>query len=371
MASLPPFTLGIEEEFQLIDPESRALESHIQEILADGGPTLAEQLKPELHQSVVEIGTRICADIHEAKREVLRLRSELSQVARRAGLTIAAAGTHPFSRWSDQKITEQLRYQELVEDLQQVARANLIFGLHVHVGVPDREMAVLIMNAVRYFLPHVFALSTNSPFWEGRNTGFKSYRSKIFDRFPRTGIPDYFYSLAEYDNYLKLLVKTGCIDNGKRIWWDVRLHPFFDTIEYRVCDVPMRVEESIAFAALFQAITAKLYKLLSANLDWRRHHRLLINENKWRAARYGISGKLIDFAKSEEVDTVALIHELLAFVADEVREFGSEEEVGYIHRILETGTGADRQLQIWNRRHDLRDVVDYIVAETHAGLVLG
>jgi glutamate---cysteine ligase / carboxylate-amine ligase len=365
------FTLGIEEEFQLIDPQTRDLRSHIQHLLADDAATgaLKDQLKPELHQSVIEVGTRICRDIREARREVVTLRRDLAALARRNGLTIAASGSHPFAHWKDQAITVHPRYEEIVEDMQQVARANLIFGLHVHVGIEDREVAIHIMNAARYFLPHIFALSTNSPFWEGANTGLKSYRSKIFDRFPRTGIPDHFTSLSEYENYLKLLVKTRCIDNAKKIWWDVRLHPFFNTLEFRVCDVPMRVDETIALAALIQAVVAKLHKLIGMNLGFRLYRRLLLNENKWRAARYGISGKLIDFGKQAEVPCVELIHELLAFIDDVVDDLGSRGDVGYIHEILRHGTGADRQLAAWRASgHDLKAVVDYIVAETHSGL---
>jgi carboxylate-amine ligase len=374
MAEREAFTLGIEEEFQLIDPETRDLRSHIQPLLAEGEamPSLKDQLKPELHQSVIEVGTSICGDIHEARREVRSLRTQLGALARRNGLTIAAAGTHPFAHWQDQRITEHPRYEAIVEDMQQLARANLIFGLHVHVGVEDRELAIHIMNAARYFLPHIFALSTNSPFWQARNTGLKSYRSKIFDRFPRTGIPDYFQSLSEYENYVKLLIKTGCIDDGKKIWWDIRMHPYFNTLEYRICDVPMRLDETIALAALFQAVTAKLYKLISANLGFRLYRRLLLNENKWRAARYGISGKLIDFGKQAEVPTRDLIHELLAFVDDVVDELGSRAELAYVHEILRQGTGADRQVEVWQRTgHDLKAVVDYIVEETHRGLELG
>ena len=252
--------------------------------------------------------------------------------------------------------------------MQQIARANLIFGLHVHVGIPDRETAIQVMNMARYFLPHLFALSTNSPFWNGRNTGFKSYRVKVFERFPRTGIPDAFESLAEYNDYLALLVKTGCIDNAKKIWWDIRLHPFFDTIEFRVCDIPMRVDETIALAGLMQALVAKLHKLLKQNMTWRMYRRRLLDENRWRASRYGISGKLIDFGKQEEVDTPALILELLEFVDAEIDEFGSRREVGYVHEILKNGTGADRQLAVWERTRDIRAVVDYIVSETTAGL---
>jgi carboxylate-amine ligase len=364
------FTIGIEEEFQLIDPKTRGLRSHIHHLLNDEDHQLGDQLKPELHQSVIELGTRICTDVKDARKEVLSLRTSLAKLARRKKLTIAAAGTHPFSHWQDQKITVNPRYKEIVEDLQQIARANLIFGLHVHVGIDDKERAIHVMNAVRYFLPHIFALSTNSPFWQGRNTGFKSYRSKIFDRFPRTGIPDHFQSLSEYENYIKLLVKTRCIDNGKKIWWDIRMHPFFNTLEFRICDVPMRVDETIALAALIQAVTAKLYKLLSKNLGFRLYRRLLLNENKWRAARYGITGKLIDFGKQEEVPCADLIHELLDFVDDVVDELGSREEIGYVQHILDHGTGADRQLEVWNQSNDLKTVVDYIVEETHAGLDL-
>jgi carboxylate-amine ligase len=363
------FTLGIEEEFQLIDPKTRALRSHVHHLLKDGGEgILKDQLKPELHQSIIEVGTKICEDIHEARREVVALRTDLAALARRNGLTIAAAGTHPFSHWKDQKITRNPRYKEIIEDMQQVARANLIFGLHVLVGIEDRETAIHIMNAARYFLPHIFALSTNSPFWQGRNTGFKSYRSKIFDRFPRTGIPDHFGSLSEYDNYIKLLMKTKCIDNAKKIWWDIRMHPFFDTLEYRICDVQMRIEETITLAALCQAVTAKLQKLIKKNLGFRLYRRLLINENKWRAARYGISGKLIDFGKQEEVETASLIDELLEFVDDVVDELGSRKQVECVQEIVRTGTGADRQLEVWQQSNDLKSVVDYIVEETHLGL---
>lgn len=364
------FTLGIEEEFQLIDPETRDLRSHVQLLLDSGKEILKDQLKAELHQSVIEVGTNICEDIHEARREVVRLRSQLAKIARQNGLTIAAAGTHPFARWQDQLITPHPRYEEIIEDLQQVARANLIFGLHVHVGIEDRETAIHIMNAARYFLPHIFALSTNSPFWEGRNTGFKSYRSKIFDRFPRTGIPDHFVSLSEYDNYIKLLIKTRCIDNAKRIWWDIRMHPFFDTLEYRICDVPMSVEETLTLAALCQAVTAKLYKLIKKNLGFRLYRRVLISENKWRAARYGITGKLIDFGKQEEVDCAALIHELLEFIDDVADELGIRQQLSYVDEILRHGTGADRQVAVWNQTNDTRRVVDHIIEETHRGLDL-
>lgn len=362
------FTLGIEEEFQIVDPVTRELKSHIQQILDDGKMILSENVKPEMHQSVVEMGTDVCYNIKEAKREVFKLRRELAKLAKKNGLRIAAAGTHPFSHWKDQRITEHPRYKQVVDDMQQVARANLIFGLHVHVGIDDRESGIAVMNAARYFLPHIFALSTNSPFWLGRNTGFKSYRVKVFDRFPRTGIPDYFNSIAEYDNYINLLIKTNCIDNGKKIWWDIRMHPYFSTLEFRICDIPMRVDETIALAALMQCIVVKLYKLLSKNLGFRLYRRALIAENKWRASRYGLSGNLIDFGKRTEVPTVDLIHELLEFVDDVVDELDCREELQYVYKILEMGSGADRQLAVWNQSYDVKNIVDFIIEETHIGL---
>ncbi len=362
------FTLGIEEEFQIVDPETRELRSHIHQILEDGKLILAENVKPEMHQSVVEMGTDICIDVHDARKQVTKLRTELAKLAKSKGLCIAAAGTHPFSHWKDQRITSHPRYKTIISDMQQVARANLIFGLHVHVGLNDRETGIHIMNAARYFLPHIFALSTNSPFWLGRNTGFKSYRSKVFDRFPRTGIPDYFNSLAEYDNFVNLLIKTNCIDNGKKIWWDIRLHPHFETLEFRICDIPMRVDETIALAALMQAVVAKLHKLIKQNLGFRLYRRALIAENKWRAARFGIGGKLIDFGKQQEVDFKDLVKELLEFVDDVVDDLGSRNELNYVEKILEEGTGADRQLEVWEQSYNIKDVVDYIIDETKRGL---
>src|SRR5204863_3618727 len=246
------FTLGIEEEFAIIDPDTRELRSHIQEILEYGKVILKEQVKPEMHQSVVELGTEICADARVARKQIVHLRSELAKVAAQHGLVIASAGTHPFSHWMDQLITANERYATIINDMQQVARVCLTFGLHVHVGIPDREEAIDIMNQARYFLPHLYALSANSPFWLGHNTGLKAYRQMIFERFPRTGIPDAFESLSEYEDYLKLLVSTNCIDNAKKIWWDVRLHPFFDTIEFRICDAQSRLDDTIALAALMQ-----------------------------------------------------------------------------------------------------------------------
>jgi carboxylate-amine ligase len=362
------FTLGIEEEFAIVDPETRQLRSHIQEILEGGKVTLKEQVKPEMHQSVVELGTEICQSVADARTHVIELRSKLADLAAKGGLKIASAGTHPLSHWRDQLITEGERYQEIVKDMQSLARANLIFGLHVHVGIPNRDQAIHVMNQARYFLPHIYALSVNSPFWVGQDTGLKGYRLKVFERFPRTGIPDSFESLSEYEDFCKLLVKTGCIDNPKKIWWDIRLHPFFDTLEVRVCDAQSRVDDTLAIAALIQAIVVKLFKLLHQNITFRVYRRRLLDENRWRAARYGLDGKLIDFGRETEVETRGLIGELLDFVGTELDELGSGRERAHIERICREGTGADRQLAVWHRTHDMKAVVDQIVAETYEGL---
>src|SRR5437667_3525370 len=366
---LPTFTIGIEEEYQTVDPVTFDLRSHIHaEIIEKGKLILQEKVKSEMHASVVEVGTGVCQNIKEAKEEVKQVRREMTTLAKANGLRLAAAATHPFADWRSQEIHPDPRYKTIVEDMQLVARANLIFGLHVHIGVEDRETAIQLMNHARYFLPHILALSTNSPFWLGMNTGLKSYRCKVFDKFPRTNIPDYFPSWGEYESFIKLLIKTNCIDNAKKIWWDIRPHPFFNTLEFRVCDIPMRVDETIALAALIQATIAKLYKLYTANQGFRLYRRALIMENKWRASRYGLEGKLIDFGKQTEVPARELVLEYLEFVDDVVDELDSREEINYIHEILESGTGADRQLRVFQETGDLKKVVEYMIAETEAGL---
>jgi len=354
------FTLGVEEEYMVIDPETRELKSHEQKIVTEGQKIIRDKVKAEIHQAVVEVGTDICENIEEAYRDVSTLRHTIAQIAGDLGLWVGASGTHPFSHWERQLITDHARYSEIVNELQEAARSNLIFGLHVHVGMETREMAIHIANSARYFLPHVYALSTNSPFWEGRQTGYKSFRTKVFDKFPRTGIPDYFASIEDYDNYIKLLVKTNCIDNAKKIWWDLRVHPFFNTVEFRICDVPMTIDETIAITALFQAICAKLYKLRTQNLNFIMYSRLFINENKWRAGRYGIDGTMIDFGKEAEVNSRVLIYELLDFVDDVVDHLGSRSAINYVHKIMEQGTGADRQLAVYNETNSLINVMDYI-----------
>ena len=358
------FTLGIEEEFQIVDPQSRELRSHVSEFLEEGKMILGEQIKPEMIQSMVEVGTGICKNIHEARADITRLRSIISGLAGKTGLRIVAASTHPFSRWQDQKIYDDERYELLVEELQTVARSLLIFGLHVHVGVADPERRIHIMNAARYFLPHVLALTTSSPFWMGHNTGLKSYRTEVFKTFPRTDIPDHFDSYANFQRYVDLLVKTGCVNDGRKIWWDLRPHPIFPTLEFRVCDIPTRVDDTVAIAALFQAICAKLTKLIDQNLGFRLYRRMLIQENKWRAVRWGIDGKMIDFGKQKEVPTRDLVLELLDFVDDVVDELDSRKEIEHIHTILQRRTSAEEQLRVFEETNDLNAVVDRLIELT-------
>ncbi len=362
------FTVGVEEEFQIVDPQTWELRSHVSELLASSSASLGEQIKPELHQSIVEVGTKICQNVPELTEEIFRIRRELTSAAERVGLAVAAAGTHPFSDWKDQILSPGVRYNSIVEELQQLARSLLIFGLHVHVAVPDRTTAIDLMNAARYFLPHLLALSTSSPFWMGRDTGLKSYRTTIFRRFPRTGVPDHFGSWSEYENYINLLIELHSIDDARKIWWDVRPHPTFGTLEFRVCDVPTRPEAAVMLGALTQAIVVKLYRLYQRNLGFRLYRRALIEENKWRAARWGLDGKLIDFGKRAEVPMRDLALELLEFVDDVLDELESREAVQYVHTVLREGTSADRQLAVYRETGDLKAVVQYVVDETRTSI---
>jgi glutamate---cysteine ligase / carboxylate-amine ligase len=356
-------TVGVEEEYQIIDATG-ALHSHIDTLLRNAAPKLGDKVKREMMQSVVEVGTTICEDVGEARQQLGEMRQTLSDLLKPEGMRLACAGTHPFSRWQEQQITDYDRYKMLEEELQDVVRSLVIFGLHVHVAIPDPERRIEVLNEARYFLPHLLALSTSSPFWMGRNTGLKSYRSVIWSNFPRTGIPPDLGSYDEYQNYVELLVKTGSIDNGKKIWWDLRAHPNFPTIEFRVCDMPTRLEETICLAALMQAICAKLLRLREKNLGFRKYMPALIAENKWRAIRYGLDGELIDFGKQAEVPMRDLALELVDFVDDVVDELGSRSAVAYVHTILRDGTSADRQLDVYRATGDTRAVVDMLANET-------
>ena len=366
----PSLTLGIEEEYQIIDPKTRELRSYITEIL-NGDHLVLEEVKPELHQSMVEVGSRVCRSPADLRAELVRLRGAVIELAARGGLKVAAAGTHPFSNWMDQEITPLERYMGVKQDLQDLAQQLLIFGTHVHVGIEDRDFMIDAMNVARYLLPHVLCLSTSSPFWQGRKTGLKSYRSIIFKNFPRTGVPPVLRSYSEFEELLNALTRTRSIPDGSKIWWDVRPHHAYPTLEFRVCDVCTRIDEAVCIAAILQAIVLKLWKLRRDNMTFRVYPATYIEENKWRAVRFGLDGKLIDFGKEQELPARELITEMLAwFVDDVVDELGSRREVEYAFHMMREGTSADRQLATYERTGDLKAVVDQLIAETAEGIDL-
>lgn len=366
----PSLTIGIEEEYQIIDPETRELKSYITQILEDSKLILREQVKAELHQSMVEVGTEVCRTPAEARAELVRLRREIMRLAGRNGLKIAAAGTHPFSSWVDQEITPFERYLGVKQDMQDLAQQLLIFGTHVHVAIEDRDFLIDAMNVARYFAPHVLCLSASSPFWMGRNTGLASYRSIIFRNFPRSGVPPLFGSWAELTGLVDTLVRTNCIPDGTKLWWDLRPNWKFPTLEFRLCDVCTRVDEAVCIAAIFQALIAKLWKLRRDNMTFRMYPLSLIEENKWRAVRYGLDGKLLDLGKQEEVPTRDLIEELIRwFLDDVIDELGTRKEIEYAFEILKNGNSASRQVAKFNETGDLKDVVDQLIRETEEGVV--
>jgi carboxylate-amine ligase len=366
----PSFNIGIEEEYQIIDPATGELKSYITELLEAGKVLLKEQVKAELHQSIVEVGTKVCQTPAEARAEIVHLRRGVMELAARNGLKIAAAGTHPFSSWTTQDITPFERYLGVREDMQMLAQQLLIFGTHVHIGIEDPEFLIDAMNVVRYLIPHVLCLSTSSPFWVGQDTGLKSYRSIVFRNFPRTGIPPRFDSYADFKRYVEVLVKTHSIPDGTKVWFDVRPNYNYPTLEFRICDVCTRVDEAVCVAAIFQALIYKLWKLRRDNMTFRVYPSAFMEENKWRAVRYGLDGKLIDFGKEEEKPARDLIREMLEwFLGDVLDELGSRNEVEYAYKILEGGASADRQLATFKRTGSLKAVVDQLISETEEGVL--
>ncbi len=362
------FTLGVEEEYQIVDPETRELKSYISRLLEDGKSVLRERIRTEMHQSVVEVGTTICKNVGEVRSELVEMRGELNRLAEKGGLRIIAASTHPFSDWKLQEITEGDRYKNIVHDLQDIARANLIFGLHVHVGIKDKAIAVALQNQIRYFLPHLLALTTSSPFWMGRKSGLMSTRTQIFKRFPRTGIPDEFESPEQMKAFVDLLVKTNCIDNGKKIWWDVRAHYLYDTVEVRICDMPTNMEHTLTIVALVQALMAKLYLMYRKNTAWRSYTRALIEENKWRALRFGTEAQMIDFGRNQERPFSELAEELIELVDETAEIFGTREQIAKLRDIVKHGTSAHHQIGVFEKTKDLRAVVDWLMRETMQGI---
>ena len=364
---LPKLTIGIEEEYQIIHPETRELISYVQEFLDKGRVVLKDQIKSEFLQSQVEVGGRICTNMKEVREEMVRLRRETSDLAERQGLHVAAAGTHPFSKWIEQRVTMGERYSEYARDMAEVARRTLVFGMHVHIGIEDPELRIDVMNQSRYFVPHLLALSTSSPLWHGRETGLMSYRTIIMSNLPRAGLPPAFHSWAEYQEFIGTLVRTRCIDEPTKIWWDVRPSPKYPTVEFRYADICTRVDEAVCIAALNLGIVAKLIKLRRDNMTWRPYRRNLISENKWRAARYGIHGQMIDLGRRKEAPVRELIEELLELIDDVADELEIRDEIEYVHRIIDEGTSADRQMKVYRETGDLRAVVDHLVAETKEG----
>ena len=384
-----PLTIGIEEEYQLIDHSTGELAAAVQKLLHDERILqIGDQVKPEFMQSQIEIGTAICHNVQEARMELVRLRREVNKVAEEYGCGIVAASTHPFSRWEEQVANPGERYQDLKEYMQEVARQMLIFGMHVHVGFgktpPQLDLLIDIQNQLRYFLPHLLSFSTSSPFWHGHPTGLKSYRSIIFENLPRTGTAPIFSSFSEYTHLIETFGRVGTLGKGRRdgkadytkIWWDSRPHEDFGTLEIRICDICTTVDEAVTIAALVQALVAKLIKLRNQNLSWRIYSNELIAENKWRAVRWGLDGQMIDYGKRESVSTCSLAYELLELIDDVVDELGSRDAVNYLHTILEQGTSSDRQLEVYHKckaegatdREALKAVVDHLRAETLRGV---
>ena len=373
----PKFTMGVEEEYLLVDKQTRALvidppESLMQTCMDRCG----SQVTSEFLRSQIEIGTKVCNNVQEAHEDLRRLRRIVIDVANEHGLAPIAASTHPFSSWVDQKQTAKDRYEALTHEMQGAARRLLICGMHVHVGIDDDELRIDLMNQLSYFLPHLLALSCSSPFWEGRDTGLKSYRLTVFDALPRTGIPERFASYSEYQRHIRVMMDAGLIEDATRIWWDLRPSARFPTLETRVMDVCTRLDDSVALAALLVCILRMLYRLRTNNQRWRIYTPMLIRENRWRAMRYSFDAGLIDLAKGKVVPFEDLLDEILALVAEDADALGCTAEVGHVRDILVRGTSAHRQLKVFevsqasgaSSAEALCAVVDTLIEDTAQGL---
>ncbi len=367
------FTLGIEEEFQLVDRDSGDLRSYGPDILVKGAPFFGEKIKPEMLDSTVEFISDVLADLSAARTELLTARTILSRLLHENNLALVSAGTHPSALWWEQHRTQHERYEELEEEYQDVGRSILIFGLHVHVGIKDKELAIKILDQVRTWLPHLLALSSNSPFWYGRMTGIKSYRAVVWKRFPRSGMPEILRTRGNFDQFVQDLVDMGCIDNGKKIWWDIRPHAFFDTIEFRICDMPLTVDDTLGIAALCQAMVAKLAQLNQQGKGFPAFTRNYIDENKWRAMRYGLDAEVLDFEHRRTISMRDSIRGILDLVDDIVDELGSRREIDYVRALLDDprGTGADRQIAVYKESGgDIKQVQRFLVEQTMLGVSL-
>jgi carboxylate-amine ligase len=373
----PSFTIGIEEEYLLVDPETRNLaEDPPATILEECRKRIGDQVTPEFLRSQIEVGTKICTSIAEAKEELQSLRCCIRDVAEAHGLAVIAASTHPIADWDLQKHTEKDRYNILAQSMQTVARRLLICGMHVHVGIEDDDLRVDLMGQVSYFLPHLLALSTSAPFWRGRETGLKSYRMAVWNEMPRTGLPPQFDSYGEYRRLVEILVGTGVIEDATKLWWDVRPSDKFPTLEMRMTDICTRMEDAISIAACYRCLLRMLWRLRRNNQRWRQYDRFMIAENRWRASRYGIDEGLIDFGKARIVPFPELLEELITLIREDAEFFDCVAEIEHVREILERGTSAHKQVEVWQEacqagKEDadaLRDVVDMLIEETAHGL---
>lgn len=375
----PAFTLGIEEEYLIVDRETRDLiKSPPEELWEQVGDVLGSQVTQEFLKAQIEVGTKVCARVSEAREDLARLRRDLSKVVSEYGAAIIAASTHPFANWAQQETTEQPRYQNLAADYQQVARQLVICGMHVHIGIEDPHVRIDMMNQIRYMLPHLLALSASSPFWDGVDTGLLAYRLVIFQNLPRTGIPQEFVSWGEYQRYVEILVNAGLIEDATKLWWDIRPSFRYPTLEMRVCDVCTRLEDAMTIAALYQCLLSYLYRLRRNNQKWRIYPPGIIEENLWRAQRYGVEGSLVDFGKGTLVPVSDLIDELIELVAQDAIELDVRDELRHARTIIAQGTSANRQLATYenakgsgaSEREALQAVVDELIVDTLHGLEL-
>jgi glutamate---cysteine ligase / carboxylate-amine ligase len=377
VSSEPEFTLGIEEEYFLVDRATRDVVGEPPDaMLTELDALLGAQVSPEFLRSQIEIGTRVCTSIEEARAELRRLRGAIASVAGCHGMAPVAAATHPLARWDAQRTTERGRYRSLEADLQGVGRRLVICGMHVHIGIPDDELRIDLMNQASYFLPHLLALSTSSPFWQGENTGLKSYRLAVFDEMPRTGTPERFASWGEYRRHVDILVGTGLIEDATKLWWDLRPSDRFPTLEMRITDCCTTLDDTLSIAAVFRCLLRMLWRLKRENQRWRLYSRMLIDENRWRAQRYGFDQGLVDFGKGAIVPYAELLEEILALVEQDARYFDCVDEVAHAREILARGTSAHRQLTVFERAladgasrpEALAAIVDWLIAETTRGV---
>ena len=375
--STPDFTIGIEEEYLLVDRSSRDLASDPPAaMLSECQALLQGQVSPEFLRAQIEVGTTVCQTLGDARGQLAHLRRCVADVAARYDLAPIAAASHPFAEWSRQKTTDRERYTSLARDIQAPARRLVICGMHVHVGLADPELRIDLMGQMAYFLPHLLALSTSSPFWDGEDTGLKSYRIAVFDEMPRTGLPELFESWGEFDRHLKAMVNAGLIEDGSKLWWDIRPSVRFPTLEMRIPDVCTRLDDAMSIAALYRCLLRMLWRLKRANQRWRRYAALLVNENRWRAQRYGIDEGLVDFGKGTIVPYAELLEEIIALVDEDAKAFGCEAEVAAARDILKRGTSAHRQVAVYRAalaqgattREALQVVVDMLIEETVKGL---